>query len=98
MVKIGFRPLLATSLQSPIITSFHDPVANFDFARFYGLLKQHGFVIYPGKVTHADTFRIGNIGDVHPPDIERLLNAIAEVAELMSLFPTSTSPGDRTPG
>ena len=98
MVEIGFRPLLATSLQSPIITSFHDPVANFDFARFYGLLKQHGFVIYPGKVTHADTFRIGNIGDVHPSDIERLLNAIAEVAELMSLFPTSTSPGDRTPG
>ena len=98
MVEIGFRPLLSTSLQSPIITSFHDPVANFDFGRFYGLLKQRGFVIYPGKVTHADTFRIGNIGDVHNPDIERLLNAIAEVTELMSLFPTTTSPGDRTPG
>jgi 2-aminoethylphosphonate-pyruvate transaminase len=98
MAEIGFRPLLSTSLQSPIITSFHDPVSDFDFARFYDLLKQRGFVIYPGKVTHADTFRIGTIGDIHSTDIDRLLTAIAEVTDLMGLFPPTTSPGDRTPG
>jgi 2-aminoethylphosphonate-pyruvate transaminase len=98
MLDIGFRPLLSTSLQSPIITSFHDPVTDFDFARFYCLLKQRGFVIYPGKVTHADTFRIGTIGDVHGPDIERLLHAIAEAAKLMDLFPPTTSPGSGPPG
>ena len=98
MAEIGFRPLLPTSLQSPIITSFHDPVADFDFARFYGLLKQRGFVIYPGKVTHADTFRIGTIGDVHDTDIQRLLDAIAEVAGLMTLFATNPTPGSGTPG
>jgi 2-aminoethylphosphonate-pyruvate transaminase len=39
-------------------------------------LKSHGFVIYPGKVSIADTFRIGHIGDVNPDDIQRLLTAI----------------------
>ncbi len=98
MQKIGFRPLLAPELQSPIITAFHDPVAGFDFASFYGQLKQRGFVIYPGKVTQADTFRIGTIGNVHDNDIERLLGAIAEVADLMNLFTTVPTPGGGQPG
>ena len=35
-----------------------------------------GFVIYPGKISQADTFRIGNIGDVHPDDFRRLIEAV----------------------
>jgi 2-aminoethylphosphonate-pyruvate transaminase len=50
----------------------------YDFKAFYHALKQRGFVIYPGKVTGVDTFRIGNIGDIHPQDIERLLVAVGE--------------------
>ena len=42
-------------------------------------LKAKGFVIYPGKISEADTFRIGNIGDIYPQDIEALLQAIKEV-------------------
>jgi 2-aminoethylphosphonate-pyruvate transaminase len=79
MRGLGFRCLLPDALQSPIITSFLSPTdPTFDFGRFYALLKARGFVIYPGKVTAVDTFRIGNIGDVHPEDMYRLVGAVRE--------------------
>ncbi|MFP6703664.1 MAG: hypothetical protein VB861_18090, partial [Planctomycetaceae bacterium] len=87
----GFQALLPTQLQSPFITSFHNPTDNFDFHTFYAKLKERGFVIYPGKVTRADTFRIGTIGDIHPDDIERLLKAVADVSDAMQLFTASTA-------
>lgn len=79
MKQLGFEPLLNESLHSPIITSFFSPAhEKYNFKHFYQLLKQEGFVIYPGKVSDADCFRIGNIGEVHPEDIKRLLSAIAK--------------------
>ncbi|MFZ3046164.1 MAG: 2-aminoethylphosphonate--pyruvate transaminase, partial [Desulfatirhabdiaceae bacterium] len=77
MRNLGFQPLLREEWQSPIITAFHYPDhAAFSFRQFYGLLKNRGFVIYPGKVTDTDTFRIGTIGNVYPDDITRLLQAV----------------------
>ncbi|NLS12967.1 2-aminoethylphosphonate--pyruvate transaminase [Vibrio sp. SM6] len=77
MRALGFAPLLAEDKHSPIITSFYSPISEqFQFKTFYNALKQQGFVIYPGKVSHADCFRIGNIGEVYLDDIERLLIAI----------------------
>lgn len=77
MRALGFAPLLPEKLHSPIITSFYSPEhSDYQFAEFYQRLKQQGFVIYPGKVSHADCFRIGNIGEVYPQDIERLLSAM----------------------
>ena len=79
MKALGFQPLLPESLHSPIITAFRYPGhPGFDFGEFYRLLKQRGFVIYPGKVTDIDTFRIGSIGDVHEEDISRLLDAVKQ--------------------
>ncbi|MEZ9233163.1 2-aminoethylphosphonate--pyruvate transaminase [Vibrio amylolyticus] len=77
MSSLGFKPLLDESLHSPIITAFYSPNhADYDFHRFYQELKAQGFVIYPGKVSDADCFRIGNIGEVYPNDIQRLIVAI----------------------
>lgn len=78
MRQLGFEPLLPDELHSPIITSFYSPTdENYQFKGFYDRLKEQGFVIYPGKVSHADCFRIGNIGEVYPEDIQRLLATIA---------------------
>lgn len=78
MLGLGFTPLLAESLHSPIITSFYSPEhENYTFKTFYNALKTQGFVIYPGKVSDADCFRIGNIGDVHKADIEGLIKAVS---------------------
>ena len=77
MESLGFECLLARELQSPIITSFLYPNEEaFTFQQFYSELKSRGFVIYPGKVTTGDTFRIGNIGDIDPEDILELIKAV----------------------
>jgi 2-aminoethylphosphonate-pyruvate transaminase len=77
MQRLGFEPLLDAQLQSSIITSFHNPQhPNYNFNTFYEVLKEKGFVIYPGKVSQADCFRIGTIGDVWPSDIDKLIEAV----------------------
>lgn len=77
MRGLGFRTLLPDAYQGHFITSFYSPESDtYDFKRFYDLLKKEGFVIYPGKVSRASAFRIGNIGDVHPADMQRLVEAV----------------------
>jgi 2-aminoethylphosphonate-pyruvate transaminase len=79
MRALGFETLLEDDLHSPIITAFYSPKADtYLFTEFYQRLKQQGFVIYPGKVSQSDCFRIGNIGEVYPQDIERLLAAVGQ--------------------
>lgn len=79
MRALGFETLLPEELQSPIITAFYSPKhPSFDFMEFYARLKTRGFVIYPGKVTGADTFRIGNIGHLFPEDVRALLQSVQE--------------------
>ena len=77
MAELGFAPLLPEQWQSPIITAFYSPAhPDYRFADFYQRLKGQGFVIYPGKVSQADCFRIGNIGDVTPERVRALLAAM----------------------
>lgn len=82
--RLGFRCLLPAALRSPIITSFiypDDP--RFTFTAFYEAMKRRRFVLYPGKVSRAETFRVGTIGHVFPDDFRQLVAATAEaVAEL----------------
>lgn len=77
MERLGFQCLLPHQLHSPIITGFHSPTdSGYSFGRFYQRLKDLGFVIYPGKVTGVDSFRIGTIGHVFPKDVVRLIECI----------------------
>lgn len=63
MEKLGFQTLLPKEIQAPIIVTFLSPNdPQFEFETFYNRLRDKGFVIYPGKLTTADTFRIGCIG------------------------------------
>jgi 2-aminoethylphosphonate-pyruvate transaminase len=79
MRELGFRTVIPDHLQSPIVTSFYYPAnPSFSFDELYRRLKARGFIIYPGKVSQLDTFRIANIGAVYPSDIERLIHAISE--------------------
>lgn len=79
MEELGFKVLIDEKYQSPIITSFIYPTADFNFHEFYQELKQDGFVIYPGKISQVPTFRIGNIGEVYDEDITELLVAIKNI-------------------
>ncbi|MCC0694802.1 MULTISPECIES: 2-aminoethylphosphonate--pyruvate transaminase [unclassified Clostridioides] len=75
--SLGFDTLVNDDAQSPVITTFLYPKnAKFEFMEFYTYLKENGFVIYPGKLTDVDTFRIGSIGEVYPKDMDRLAEVI----------------------
>ena len=79
MRELGFREFPPPDRQSYIITSFCYPEhPDFEFNRFYRGLADRGFIIYPGKLTETDCFRIGTIGRIFPDDIRRLLAAIGE--------------------
>ena len=81
MNQAGFKTFIADKWQSPVITSFLYPRnRNFNFSTFYACLKNKGFVIYPGKISSFNTFRIGTIGEVYPEDILRLTETVREVA------------------
>ena len=80
MRAMGFRTLLPNELQAPIIVTFHMPTdPKFVFQRFYDGLKDRGYVIYPGKLTVADSFRMGCIGRLYPEHMKGALEAVREV-------------------
>ncbi|GMW00194.1 MAG: 2-aminoethylphosphonate--pyruvate transaminase [Candidatus Hydrogenedentota bacterium] len=86
MTRMGFKTFLSRELQGPIITSFCYPEhPNFEFVKFYRLLNERGYVIYPGKVAQADCFRIGTIGRIGKSDIDDLLHAIFSVLHTMNI-------------
>ncbi|MBQ1274848.1 MAG: 2-aminoethylphosphonate--pyruvate transaminase [Cellulosilyticum sp.] len=77
MKKIGIRPYIEATHQGPIITTFLYPEnKNFSFEEMYAYIKERGYAIYPGKVTDADTFRIGNIGEIYLEDINKVCDMI----------------------
>lgn len=79
MRAMGFQEYLSPEDQGYIITSFRHPTdPNFNFEGFYQHLNDKGFVIYPGKVSDADCFRIGSIGRIFQTDVRDLLGAIRE--------------------
>ncbi len=86
MRALGWREYLAPEDQGYIITSFYYPAdPNFHFETFYQLLNQKGFLIYLGKVSNAECFRIGHIGRLHPDDMSSLLEAIRETLAEMNV-------------
>lgn len=84
MRQLGFKPFLSPEVQGWIITTFHSPDdSRFRFTDFYQRLSEKGFIIYPGKLTEAETFRIACIGHLFEADIRSLVAAVAEVKNEM---------------
>lgn len=86
MRRLGFQTLLPDELQAPIIVTFHTPAdPNFVFETFYDRLRRKGFVIYPGKLTVADSFRIGCIGRLGAEQMRAALRAVETTLTEMSV-------------
>ncbi len=78
MAGLGFKPFLDPAIQAPIIVTFHAPAhPNYDFKRFYDAAKSRGFILYPGKLTQVETFRVGCIGAIGPVEMEQAVHAVA---------------------
>ena len=86
MRKLGFTSYLDAGVQSYLITSFHfpnDPA--FTFEAFYRNLSDRGMIIYPGKISQVDLFRIGSIGRIFESDVRALLGAIRGALDDMGI-------------
>jgi 2-aminoethylphosphonate-pyruvate transaminase len=90
MRALGFKTLLADEWLSPIITTFISPSEpQFSFPRFYELMKERHFIIYPGKLTEVESFRLGNIGQIDGAVIAQLLVAVESSLTTMGIFTKS---------
>ena len=82
MAEMGMESYVDLEYQGPIITTFYYPKdKHFAFGDKYHYVKERGYAIYPGKLTTADTFRIGNIGEIYEEDILKLCDIIADYLE-----------------
>jgi 2-aminoethylphosphonate-pyruvate transaminase len=94
MEEMGFRCLLPRAVQAPIIVTFHMPAdPKFDFADFYERLSVKGFLIYPGKLTVADSFRVGCIGRIGEKEMRAALQAISEALDEMGVHELAPAGG-----
>ncbi|RZJ25595.1 MAG: 2-aminoethylphosphonate--pyruvate transaminase, partial [Haliea sp.] len=82
MSRLGFIPFLDPAIQAPIIVTFHAPGdASYDFKAFYAAARARGFILYPGKLTQVETFRVGCIGAIGRDEIEQAVHAVALALE-----------------
>jgi len=78
MAKLGFKPFLDPAIQAPIIVTFLAPEhPAYDFKAFYAAVRARGFLLYPGKLTQIETFRVGCIGAIGPQDMAQAVHAVA---------------------
>jgi 2-aminoethylphosphonate-pyruvate transaminase len=86
MAALGFKPFLDPAVQAPIIVTFHAPAhPAYDFKRFYEAAKARGFLLYPGKLTQVETFRVGCIGAIGPNEMRQAVNAVRETLAEMGI-------------
>ena len=75
MRDLGLVPFLADAVQAPIIVTFHSPThPAYAFDTFYARMRDGGFILYPGKLTRVDTFRVGCIGAISADDIRAMVD------------------------
>ncbi|KIC08025.1 2-aminoethylphosphonate--pyruvate aminotransferase [Leisingera sp. ANG-M1] len=86
MRELGFETLLENRWLSPIIVTFFCPAdEKFEFSRFYDLMKEKGFIIYPGKLTVVDSFRVGCIGQMDEHVMRQVVTAAKETLAEMGV-------------
>lgn len=86
MRRLGFETLLPDELQAPIIVTFRMPAdPAFDFKVFYDQLSELGYIIYPGKLTVAESFRMGCIGRLDTSHMQGAVDAVAHVMQRMGV-------------
>jgi 2-aminoethylphosphonate-pyruvate transaminase len=86
MKALGFKTFLKPEIQAPIIVTFHAPAhPAYDFKRFYEAAKQRGFILYPGKLTQIETFRVGCIGAIGRNEISQAVQAVADALREMGI-------------
>jgi 2-aminoethylphosphonate-pyruvate transaminase len=86
MAELGFRSFLEPGIQAPIIVTFHAPAdPRYAFMEFYDRVRDKGFVLYPGKLTQVETFRVGCIGAIGPAEMRQAVHAVRDTLAEMGI-------------
>ncbi len=94
MEELGFRVFLDAKIQAPIIVTFHAPAdAKYTFKEFYERVRDKGFILYPGKLTQVETFRVGCIGAIGPQEMRLAVNAVRDTLREMGVRQVTPAAG-----
>jgi 2-aminoethylphosphonate-pyruvate transaminase len=86
MAELGFRTFLSSAVQAPIIVTFHAPSdPAYDFRTFYEKTRERGYILYPGKLTQVETFRVGCIGAIDDNEMRNVVSAVSETLRDMGI-------------
>jgi 2-aminoethylphosphonate-pyruvate transaminase len=86
MAALGFEPFLKPEIQAPIIVTFHAPAdPRYQFKPFYEAVKRRGFILYPGKLTQLETFRVGCIGAIGRNEMKQAVAAVADAMKELGI-------------
>jgi 2-aminoethylphosphonate-pyruvate transaminase len=86
LAELGFRAFLSPSVQAPIIVTFHAPAdPAYDFRTFYERTRERGYILYPGKLTQVETFRVGCIGAIDENEMRNVVSAVAQTLKDMGI-------------
>jgi 2-aminoethylphosphonate-pyruvate transaminase len=90
MRALGLKPFLSDAVQAPIIVTFHAPPDRaYVFSEMYRRVRDRGFILYPGKLTTVETFRVGCIGAIGAETIKQAVAAVADVLHEMGVHRTA---------
>jgi 2-aminoethylphosphonate-pyruvate transaminase len=93
LTALGFAVFLDPSIQAPIIVTFHAPAdPRYVFRDFYERVRARGFVLYPGKLTQVETFRVGCIGAIGPSEMRMAVHAIGDALAEMGIRDAAPAP------
>lgn len=94
MQALGLEAFLPAAIQAPIIYTFHAPKhPAYDFKTFYAKVREHGVILYPGKLTEVETFRVGCIGALNRFDMAKVVDAVASTLREMGIPTVNTATG-----
>ena len=93
MTEMGFKLFLKPEIQAPIILTFHAPPdPAYNFKEFYARVRDKGFILYPGKLTAVETFRVGCIGAIGPDEMRQAVNVVRDTLREMGIRHVSPQP------
>jgi 2-aminoethylphosphonate-pyruvate transaminase len=93
MTEMGFKLFLKPEIQAPIILTFHAPPdPAYNFKEFYARVRDKGFILYPGKLTTVETFRVGCIGAIGPDEMRQAVNVVRDTLREMGIRQVSPHP------
>lgn len=90
---LGLHTFLDDAVQAPIIVTVHapdDPAYRFD--ELYRRVRERGFILYPGKLTEVETFRVGCIGAVDAATLRGAVAAIGTALRAAGVNPAARRP------